>query len=273
MQVNMFPQQQNFCARKVLNFDVSTPMGKYAQEILALPRVHQQDELEVVKAFRSKSPEAKQALINTALRFVLYKVSNLVGLDHPLAMDLFQEGAASMLKTIANAAENETGTEKLLVSLSGRAKQIVDDALPKDIKIRFTWATRGEDDILPVEIKASKRALQKIRKTPLGEPLSFSMPIGKGQTLADVVTDDVTGNPLLVLEKSELKRDLTRAVNGLNSRHVKTIERRFGSEVTYREVGKEFNVTHERVRQLEAIALRKLRRPSISKKLTEYVEG
>lgn len=313
MKINIFtpaktPQQNFGYNRPLPKFDISTPVGSYANEVFKLPRVHRKDEQTLLEALRNGTEEAqkkileglrdgteeaqqkvleglrdgakkaKQLFVNTVLRFVVSNVSNIVGLRHPLAMDLIQDGNVALLETLERTASNsDVSNKRILVSLNTRARDAVLNALPKDIKIDFIeceWrGLLGDQEDMPfAEIKASKRVLRRIRNTSMEKPLSLSMPVGRGRTLADVVSDDVTGNPLLAAENRERSECVIDSLDTLDAPKKDVLYLRFWQGLTLDEIGVPVGFTREGIRQVEGRALMRLKRAPHRQKLEKHID-
>ena len=135
----------------------------------------------------------------------------------------------------------------------------------------FTWDQIAEEMDMPVD---RVREIQKISQ----EPVSLETPIGEEEDshLGDFLPDDEVPAPSEAATSAILKEQISEVLSTLTDREQKVLRLRFGLDDgrsrTLEEVGKEFNVTRERIRQIEAKALRKLRHPSRSRKLKEFLE-
>jgi RNA polymerase primary sigma factor len=154
----------------------------------------------------------------------------------------------------------------------------VDLLLPEDIKqIQDTWADERRLD--PMLEKKLRRASSKVRQIMRisQEPMSLDVPAGKegDSSLADFIEDDTIPRPVVASEKQLLKEQLHGILGVLSEREREVLEMRFGlldgEDHTLEEVGRHFGVTRERIRQIEAKALRKLRHPTRSKALRDYL--
>lgn len=161
------------------------------------------------------------------------------------------------------------------------AEQIVlltDFLEPEDIQL-ITAAEKAHQSLDPVLGRKLRRAANKVRKIlrVAQEPMSIDMPVGQEDsgTLGDFIEDDKIVGPVDAAARQLLKEQIRSALNVLNEREREVLEMRFGlsngQESTLEEVGAHFGVTRERVRQIEAKALRKLRHPSRSRALRDYL--
>lgn len=277
MKIDKITPQQNFGYKKTMpKVDVSTPLGQYVQDVFSKPGVHANDQSKLLNAIKRKVLGARERLVSGALRYVVFKVDRAVGLEHPMAADLISEGNIALLEIVDKMARTKTNPKNVLPNISRAISFAVDDALPKDIEIKFpqyNWPgrLRGQDDIHFAEIRTSARTLRDIRKTPLGKPLSLSMPVGKHKTLADVITDDKTGNPFLAVQKSEAARALTSASDNLSPSQEDVLISHHIEGLTLDEIAARYDLVREAIRQKEKKGLKVLRHPA--KGLSVYVEG
>jgi RNA polymerase primary sigma factor len=150
---------------------------------------------------------------------------------------------------------------------------------PEDIQ-QIKQLRKDEQEIDPVLARKLRRAAQKVRKIMriAQEPMSLEMPIGEdyGSQLGDFIEDETIPGPVDAASKQLLKEQLRQALGVLSDREREVLEMRFGlkdgQDNTLEEVGKHFSVTRERIRQIEAKALRKLRHPTRSRQLRDYLE-
>ena len=150
---------------------------------------------------------------------------------------------------------------------------------PEDVKA-IRDAKNAERELDPSMARKLRRAAQKVRKIMRisQEPMSLEMPIGQEDSsqLGDFIEDDKIPGPVDAASKQLLKEQLRSALNVLSDREREVLEMRFGlidgQDNTLEEVGKHFGVTRERIRQIEAKALRKLRHPTRSRQLRDYLE-
>lgn len=275
MQINTFPQQQKFCARKLSSFDVFMRDRIYAKAVSEMACVHTQDDAKLATALRRGDPNARETLIKGTLRYVLYNVNNLLGsYEHPLANDLISAGNMALVNAVDKAAKQKRGPKRLLEILYASVNYAVKEALPEDIKVRFPnyiWGKKPAD-ILPVDIKTGPRTLRRIRNTPLSKPLSLSMPVGRRKTLADVITDGLTGNPLTAAEQKDMQHALNNALGRLNERQIEVLRLRFVQGCTYEETASILEISRARVGQIEKKALRILSHPARREKLEGHLE-
>lgn len=272
-------QSLNPRERHLLALHLTTPVGKYVQEVFGLPRIAYKDEEKVVSALHKGRGDAKKSLFDMALRFVIYNVENLAGLDHPDAMDLIQEGNHALTVAINNAAKKKNGPKTILGALNSRVKKAVEAALPKDIKIKFpqyNWPgrLRGQDDIPIAEVKAPKGTLRRVRSTKLGEHLPLSMRVGRNKTLADVIAFDEAETPLSAVLKRDEARCANEILSELDSRQAYIVSSRLNDpELTFAELGSGYKVTAARARQLENKGYSRLRQIVQRRPLGKYAEA
>lgn len=264
----------NFGMRKLPTYDLSTPVGRYAKRVFDLPRVPELDEENVVKELHSGSQNARKSLFDTALRFVIFNVDNLAGLNHPDAMDLIQAGNLALAVTMDNAAKNKKGPATLLGALNTRVRQVVMDALSKDVKLELPEYVWKRDDISFAEVKASKGTLRRVRSTKLGEHLPLSMRVGRNKTLADVIAFDEAETPLSAVLKRDEARCANEILSELDSRQAYIVSSRLNDpELTFAELGSGYKVTAARARQLENKGYSRLRQIVQRRPLGKYAEA
>ena len=274
---------------------IDDPVRMYLKEIGKVPLLSSEEEMELAKQIEEGSQYAKKKLAEANLRLVVSIAKRYVGRGM-LFLDLIQEGNLGLIKAvekfdfrkgfkfstyatwwirqaITRAIADQARTIRIPVhrvetinKLIGVQRQLLQelgrDPFPEEI-------SKVMD--LPVE---KVREIQKIAQ----EPVSLETPIGEEEDshLGDFIPDDDAPAPAEAAAFTMLKEQLINVLDTLTPREEKVLRLRFGLDDgrarTLEEVGKEFNVTRERIRQIEAKALRKLRHPSRSKKLKDYLD-
>ena len=275
------------------SMDVDEPIKMYLREIGQIPLLSYEEEIEYAQRVLNGEEEAKQKLIESNLRLVvsIAKKHTNRGLK---MLDLIQEGNMGLMKAVEKF-EYEKGFK-----FSTYATWWIRQAITRAI------ADQGRTIRIPVHMietinkikKESRIILQEIGKEPTAEelaeklelpvekvksilemnqdPISLETPVGSEEDseLGDFVEDDKFANPYDATTRVLLKEQLDEVLKTLNEREEMVLRYRYGlddgSQKTLEEVGKIFNVTRERIRQIEVKALRKLRHPSRRKKLEDY---
>jgi len=275
------------------SMDVDEPIKMYLREIGQIPLLSYEEEIDYAQRVLNGEEEAKQKLIESNLRLVvsIAKKHTNRGLK---MLDLIQEGNMGLMKAVEKF-EYEKGFK-----FSTYATWWIRQAITRAI------ADQGRTIRIPVHMietinkikKESRIILQETGKEPTAEelakklelpvekvksilemnqdPISLETPVGSEEDseLGDFVEDDKFANPYDATTRVLLKEQLDEVLKTLNDREEMVLRYRYGlddgSEKTLEEVGKIFNVTRERIRQIEVKALRKLRHPSRRKKLEDY---
>ena len=273
--------------------DVDEPIKMYLREIGQIPLLNYEEEIELAQKVLEGDDDAKQKLIESNLRLVvsIAKKHTNRGLK---MLDLIQEGNMGLMKAVEKF-EYEKGFK-----FSTYATWWIRQAITRAI------ADQGRTIRIPVHMietinkikKESRIILQETGKEPTAEelskklelpvdkvkailemnqdPISLETPVGSEEDseLGDFVEDDKFLNPYDATTRVLLKEQLDEVLKTLNEREEMVLRYRYGlddgSPKTLEEVGKIFNVTRERIRQMEGKALRKLRHPSRRKKLEDY---
>ena len=281
----------------VTNMDgvsVDDPVRMYLKEIGRIPLLSFEEELELAKRVLEKDEEAKQKLAESNLRLVVSIAKKYVGRGM-LFLDLIQEGNMGLIKAV------EKFDYKKGYKFSTYATWWIRQAITRAI------ADQARTIRIPVHmvetinklIRTSRHLLQLLGREPTPEeiaeemeipvekvmeiqkiaqdPVSLETPIGEEDDshLGDFIPDDESPAPHDSAAYTLLKEQLEDVMSTLTPREAKVLKLRFGLEDgkarTLEEVGREFQVTRERIRQIEAKALRKLRHPSRSKRLKDYM--
>ena len=274
---------------------IEDPVRMYLKEIGKVPLLSAEDEIELAKRMELGDMEAKQRLAEANLRLVVSIAKRYVGRGM-LFLDLIQEGNLGLIKAV------EKFDYRKGYKFSTYATWWIRQAITRAI------ADQARTIRIPVHmvetinklIRVSRQLLQELGREPTPEeiaaemnmpvervreilkisqePVSLETPIGEEEDshLGDFIQDDNVPVPADAAAFTLLKEQLEEVLGTLTEREKKVLTLRFGLEDgrarTLEEVGREFNVTRERIRQIEAKALRKLRHPSRSRKLKDYLE-
>ena len=274
---------------------IEDPVRMYLKEIGKVPLLSAEEEIELAKRMELGDQEAKKRLAEANLRLVVSIAKRYVGRGM-LFLDLIQEGNLGLIKAV------EKFDYRKGYKFSTYATWWIRQAITRAI------ADQARTIRIPVHmvetinklIRVSRQLLQELGREPTPEeiaaemnmpvervreilkisqePVSLETPIGEEEDshLGDFIQDDNVPVPADAATFTLLKEQLEEVLGTLTEREQKVLILRFGLEDgrarTLEEVGKEFNVTRERIRQIEAKALRKLRHPSRSRKLKDYLE-
>ena len=274
---------------------IEDPVRMYLKEIGKVPLLSAEEEIELAKRMELGDQEAKKRLAEANLRLVVSIAKRYVGRGM-LFLDLIQEGNLGLIKAV------EKFDYRKGYKFSTYATWWIRQAITRAI------ADQARTIRIPVHmvetinklIRVSRQLLQELGREPTPEeiaaemnmpvervreilkisqePVSLETPIGEEEDshLGDLIQDDNVPVPADAAAFTLLKEQLEEVLGTLTEREQKVLTLRFGLEDgrarTLEEVGREFNVTRERIRQIEAKALRKLRHPSRSRKLKDYLE-
>ena len=273
---------------------VDDPVRMYLREIGKIPLLTYDEELDLAKRILEGDEEAKQKLAESNLRLVVSIAKKYVGRGM-LFLDLIQEGNMGLIKAVEKFDYNKGfkfSTYATWWIRQAITRAIADQARTIRIPVHMV-------ETINKLIRTSRHLLQQLGREPTQEeianemevpvekvmeiqkiaqdPVSLETPIGEEDDshLGDFIQDDDSPAPQDSAAYTLLKEQLEEVMNTLTPREAKVLKLRFGLEDgkarTLEEVGKEFQVTRERIRQIEAKALRKLRHPSRSKKLRDYM--
>ncbi|MFV0552234.1 MAG: RNA polymerase sigma factor RpoD [Anaerorhabdus sp.] len=278
------------------NVRINDPVKMYLKEIGRVPLLKADDEPEIAKRSEEGDEEAKRILISANLRLVVSIAKKYVGRGM-LFLDLIQEGNMGLVK----AVEKFDYTKGFKFSTYATwwirqaiTRAIADQArtirIPVHMVETINKLTRIQRQLVQdlgreptaEEISAkmegiSPEKVREIQKIAL-EPVSLETPIGEEDDshLGDFIEDKDALSPDQYANNQLLKDEINMVLQGLTEREEKVLRLRFGlydgRTRTLEEVGKEFNVTRERIRQIEAKALRKLKHPTRSKRLRDFVD-
>ena len=245
---------------------IDDPVRMYLKEIGKVPLLTAQEEIEIAQRMADGDPEAKRQLAEANLRLVVSVAKRYVGRGM-LFLDLIQEGNLGLIKAV------EKFDYKKGYKFSTYATWWIRQAITRAI------ADQARTIRIPVHMveTISEEKVREIIKVAQ-EPVSLETPIGEEEDshLGDFIPDEDAPAPAEVAAFTLLKEQLMEVLDTLTPREEKVLRLRFGLDDgkarTLEEVGREFNVTRERIRQIEAKALRKLRHPSRSKKLKDFLE-
>ena len=256
------------------NITIDDPVKVYLKEIGKVPLLTPEEEIELAIRIGDNDPAAKRRLTEANLRLVVSIAKRYVGRGMQF-LDLIQEGNLGLIKAVDKF--DYTKGFKFSTYATWWIRQAITRAIADQARtIRIP--VHMVETINKVK-KTNSQLLHKNGRDPTAqEPVSLETPIGEEEDshLGDFIPDDDAPAPADAASATLLKEELAHVLKTLTPREERVLSMRFGltdcHPHTLEEVGKEFNVTRERIRQIEAKALRKLRHPTRSKKLRDYVE-
>lgn len=274
---------------------IDDPVRMYLKEIGKIPLLKPHEEVEYAKRMTEGDEFAKQKLVEANLRLVVSIAKRYVGRGM-LFLDLIQEGNLGLIKAVEKF-DYKKGykfstyatwwiRQAITRAIADQARTIripvhMVETINKLIRVsRQLLQELGRDpkpDEIAKEMNMTEEKVREIMKIAQ-DPVSLETPIGEEEDshLGDFIPDEDAPAPAEAAAYSLLKEQIEDVLNTLNDREQNVLKLRFGLEDgrarTLEEVGKEFDVTRERIRQIEAKALRKLRHPSRSKKLRDFLD-
>ena len=274
---------------------IEDPVRMYLKEIGKVPLLSSEQEIELAKKMELGDEEAKQMLAEANLRLVVSIAKRYVGRGMQF-LDLIQEGNLGLIKAvekfdyrkgykfstyatwwirqaITRAIADQARTLRIPVHMVETINRLV--RTQRQLLQSLGREPSAEEVAKAMELPVDRvREIMKISQ----DPVSLETPIGEEEDshLGDFIQDDHVEVPVDAATFTLLHEQLMEVLDTLTDREQKVLRLRFGLDDgrprTLEEVGKEFNVTRERIRQIEAKALRKLRHPSRSKKLKDYLD-
>ena len=275
--------------------NIDDPVKVYLKEIGRVPLLTSEEEVDLAVRMSQGDPQARKRLSEANLRLVVSIAKRYVGRGMQF-LDLIQEGNLGLIKAvekfdhtkgfkfstyatwwirqaITRAIADQARTIRIpvhMVETINKVKKVSSQLLHKNGHEPTAEEIADEIDMSVDKVREIMRVAQ--------EPVSLETPIGEDEDshLGDFIPDDEAPAPADAASHILLREQLGEVLHTLTPREEKVLRLRFGLEDgrsrTLEEVGKEFNVTRERIRQIEAKALRKLRHPSRSKKLRDFLD-
>ena len=271
------------------------PVRMYLKEIGKVPLLTADEEIELARRMEAGDESAKKRLCEANLRLVVSIAKRYVGRGM-LFLDLIQEGNLGLIKAvdkfdytkgykfstyatwwIRQAITRSIADQARTIRIPVHMVETINKLIRVSRQLLQTYGREPTPEEIALEMGLSVEKVREIQKIAQ-EPVSLETPIGEEEDshLGDFIPDEEVPAPAEAAAFSMLKEQLVEVLDTLTDREQKVLKLRFGLEDgrarTLEEVGKEFEVTRERIRQIEAKALRKLRHPSRSKKLKDYLE-
>ena len=274
---------------------IDDPVRMYLKEIGKVPLLTAEEEVELAKRMAEGDEEAKRKLVEANLRLVVSIAKRYVGRGM-LFLDLIQEGNLGLIKAvekfdykkgfkfstyatwwIRQAITRAIADQARTIRIPVHMVETINKLIRVSRQLLQEYGREPQPEEIAAEMGIPEEKVREIMKIAQ-EPVSLETPIGEEEDshLGDFIPDDDAPAPAEAAAFTLLKEQLMDVLDPLTSREEKVLRLRFGLDDgrarTLEEVGKEFNVTRERIRQIEAKALRKLRHPSRSKKLKDYLD-
>ncbi len=293
--INEFERDKELYDQLLKEISMDDPVKMYLKDIGKVALLSPEDETELARRMMDGDEEAKKLLSEANLRLVVSIAKRYMGRGM-LFLDLIQEGNLGLMKAVEKF-DYQKGF-KFSTYATWWIKQAITRAIAdqaRTIRIPVHMV-----ETINKQIRVSRRLLQELGREPTPEeiaremgisedrvreiqkiaqdPVSLETPIGEEEDshLGDFIEDEGSATPSDAVSYTMLKEQLLGVLDTLTPREEKVLRLRYGIDDgrprTLEEVGKEFNVTRERIRQIEAKALRKLRHPSRSKRLKDFLD-
>ena len=274
---------------------VDDPVRMYLKEIGKVPLLSAEEEIELARRMEQGDEEAKKRLCEANLRLVVSIAKRYVGRGM-LFLDLIQEGNLGLIKAvdkfdwrkgykfstyatwwIRQAITRSIADQARTIRIPVHMVETINKLIRISRQLLQEYGREPSPEEIAKEMDISEEKVREILKIAQ-DPVSLETPIGEEEDshLGDFIPDDDVPAPAEAAAFSMLKEQLVEVLDTLTEREQNVLKLRFGLDDgrarTLEEVGRKFDVTRERIRQIEAKALRKLRHPSRSKKLKDYLE-
>jgi len=275
--------------------NISDPVRMYLKEIGRIPLLNRTEEIDLAQRNEDSDPKAKQHLIDANLRLVVSIAKKYIGRGMTF-LDLIQEGNKGLIRAVEKYAWRKGfkfSTYATWWIRQAITRAIADQARTIRIPVHMV-------ETINKLMRISRQLMQELGREPTPEEIAAAMeiepervreilkisqkttsletPIGEDgdSYLGDFIADETQLSPYDATANRMLKEDIERVLQTLTDREARVVRMRFGLNssrpMTLEEVGKKFGVTRERIRQIEAKALRKLRHPSMRKRLQDFLE-
>lgn len=279
----------------VIDISIDDPVKMYLKDIGKVPLLSAEEETELARRMQEGDEEAKKLLSEANLRLVVSIAKRYVGRGM-LFLDLIQEGNLGLMKAVEKFDYTKGFKfstyatwwirQAITRAIADQARTIripvhMVETITKVKKVSSQLLHKNGHDPSPEEIaKELDMSVERVREIMriAQDPVSLETPIGEEEDshLGDFIPDDDAPAPAEAASLVLLKEQINQVLSTLTEREEKVLRLRFGLEDgrsrTLEEVGQQFNVTRERIRQIEAKALRKLRHPNRSNKVRDYLD-
>lgn len=280
----------------VMSVSVDDPVKMYLKDIGKVPLLTVEEEKEIAKRVMQGDEFAKKKLCESNLRLVVSVAKKYVGKTSMSFLDLIQEGNMGLLRAvdkfdytkgfkfstyatwwirqaITRAMADQSRTIRIPVHMVETINKYV--KVSRSLMQKLGREATIEEIAKEMDLTVAK--VMEIQRTAQ-DPISLETPMGEEDDgkMADVIVDESAKSPIESATQTLLREQLLAVIDTLTPREQEVIRQRYGlldgKQKTLEEVGKEFSVTRERIRQIEAKALRKLKNPNRSKRLIDFVE-
>ena len=285
---------RDFIKSELDNFEINDPMKIYLKDIGSVPLLSFEEEIELAKQIEQGDQKAKDRLSEANLRLVVSVAKRYMGRGLSL-MDLIQEGNIGLIRAvdkydyrkgnkfstyatwwirqaITRAIADQSRTIRIPVHMVETINRL--QRVSKELQQNYNREATFEEIAKSMDIDQAK--VQEIFQYAQ-EPVSLEAPVGdeEDNVLSDFIKDDHVVSPHEAASYEVLKLQMNEALSLLTEREAEVLKLRYGietgQEMTLEEIGKEFNVTRERIRQIESKALNKLRKKTKSNKLIDFL--
>ena len=293
--VDEIVQEQNLYEQLIKEISMDDPVKMYLKDIGKVPLLQPEEETELAKRMMDGDEQAKRLLSEANLRLVVSIAKRYMGRGMHF-LDLIQEGNLGLMKAVEKF-DYQKGfkfstyatwwiRQAITRAIADQARTIripvhMVETINKLVRVSRRLSQELGREPTPAEIAVemgvTEEKVMEIQKIAQ-DPVSLETPIGEEEDshLSDFIEDENSTTPTDAVSFTMLKEQLLGVLDTLTPREEKVLRLRYGLDDsrprTLEEVGKEFNVTRERIRQIEAKALRKLRHPSRSKKLKDFID-
>ena len=293
--INEYDQNKELYDQVLREISMDDPVKMYLKDIGKVPLLNPDEETELAKRMMDGDENAKRLLSEANLRLVVSIAKRYMGRGMQF-LDLIQEGNLGLMKAVEKF-DYQKGfkfstyatwwiRQAITRAIADQARTIripvhMVETINKQIRVsRRLLQELGREptpEEIAVEMGVSEERVREIQKIAQ-DPVSLETPIGEEEDshLSDFIEDEGSAAPTDAVSFTMLKEQLLGVLDTLTPREEKVLRLRYGLDDgrprTLEEVGKEFNVTRERIRQIEAKALRKLRHPSRSKRLKDFID-
>ena len=276
------------------NVPVSDPVRMYLKEIGRIPLLSAEEELELAKRMAQGDQTAREKMAESNLRLVVSIAKRYVGRGMQL-LDLIQEGNVGLIKAvekfdyskgykfstyatwwIRQAITRAIADQARTIRIPVHMVETINSVARANRQLTQELGREPTSEEIAKLLNLTPEKVEEVQKISM-EPVSLETPVGEEDDshLGDFIPDNELDEPVEATSQTILQEQLKEVMDTLSPREAEVLKLRFGLEDgkprTLEEVGKEFDVTRERIRQIEAKALRKLRHPSRAKKLKDFL--
>ncbi len=292
--IDEYERDKDLFDQLLKEISMDDPVKMYLKDIGKVPLLQPDEETELAKRMMDGDELAKRLLSEANLRLVVSIAKRYMGRGMQF-LDLIQEGNLGLMKAvekfdyqkgfkfstyatwwIRQAITRAIADQARTIRIPVHMVETINKLIRVSRRLLQELGREPQPEEIAVEMGISEERVREIQKIAQ-DPVSLETPIGEEEDshLSDFIEDEKSAAPTDAVSYNMLKEQLIGILDTLTPREEKVLRLRYGLDDgkprTLEEVGKEFNVTRERIRQIEAKALRKLRHPSRSKKLKEYI--